>query len=375
MDNLKVAIVDDESGIRESYKRFIKREYKKRYENNNIDIVVFKDGGSAIEYINNPSSDVDIVVLDYHLPDMLGDEVLLRLRERNKNIPVVMVTSHDSSETTRATFKAGGVELTEYIPKPPDFRLLIYTMELLCEKYKSMVFQNQLMEIERNYKLLKEISENWKQPMNIVSMIHYRMVEEESEEERSKLFDDAYQHIKKASSLLDIFKDYTLLTKKMDEYDLVTVIKNSLYDYQPKLTSLKIKVDFQSDIDSFKVNGYEKLITKAIYYILTNCSDALERSEIDDKTIIVKIEDIGLGCTLSIKDNSGNLDDELLNTIFDPKYESDKSSRGGMELYLSYLCISANGGAIKSSNYKDGIAFTIHFKQKLYTTLLRFSLI
>jgi DNA-binding NarL/FixJ family response regulator len=362
MDNLKVAIVDDESGIRESYKRFIKREYKKRYENNNIDIVVFEDGSSAVEYINSPSSDVDIVVLDYHLPDMLGDEVLLRLREKNKNIPVVMVTSHDSSETTRATFKAGGVELTEYIPKPPDFRLLIYTMELLCEKYKSMVFQNQLMEIERNYKLLKEISENWKQPMNIVSMILYRMVEEESEEERNKLFDDAYNHIKKASSLLDIFKDYTLLTKKMGEFDLVTIVKNTLYDYKSKLSALDIEIDFNSSIESFKINGYEKLMSRALFYLIANCIDALEACDKEHKKISIKIEDIGIGCNLIIKDNSAKLDSEKLDAIFDPRYESDKSSRGGMELYLSYLCVTANSAAIKSSNHEDGVAFTIHFK-------------
>ncbi|MFP4485916.1 MAG: response regulator [Campylobacterales bacterium] len=362
MNNLRVAIVDDDSGTRESYKRFLKREYKKRYEDGNIDINIFADGHSAIEFINAPDNKIDVVILDYHLPDMLGDEVLLRLRERDKNIPVVMITALDSSEITRATFKAGGSELTEYIPKPPDFKLLIYTIELLCERHKSMVFQNQLLEVERSHKLLKEISENWKQPMNIVSMILYRMVEEDDENIRNELYDSAYAHIKKASSLLDVFKDYTLLSKDIDEYDLVSTIKQSVDAHKDSFFAQGIDIKFLNDMQVFRMTGYEKLIERALFHIFRNCEGALNILERDDKKIIVKLEDIGLGCNLTIRDNAGKIRDDLLESIFDPSYESDKKSRNGMELYLSYLFLNANRAAIKCSNHEDGVKFTIYFR-------------
>lgn len=362
MNNLKVVIVDDDSGIRESYKRFLKREYKKRYEDGSIDINIFADGHSAIEFINSPDTKIDVVILDYHLPDMLGDEVLLTLRERDKNIPVVMITAQDSSEVTRATFKAGGSELTEYIPKPPDFKLLIYTIELLCEKHKSMVFQNQLFEVERSHKLLKEISENWKQPMNIVSMVLYRMVEEDDEKERNELYDNAYTHIKKASSLLDVFKDYTLLSKDIKEYDLVSTIKQSVDSHKDSFFTQGIDIEFLNDMKNFKITGYEKLMERALLHIFRNCENALRFSQRGDKNIVVTLEDIGLGCNLTIKDNAGKLRDDLLESIFDPSYESDKKSRNGMELYLSYLFLNANRGAIKCSNHEDGVKFTIYFR-------------
>lgn len=361
MDRLNVAIVDDENGIRESYKRLLKREYKNRYEDGTIEILAFEDGASCLKALIEDEIKVDAVILDYHLKDMLGDEVLLRLREKDKNIPVVMVTSHDSSETTRATFKAGGIELTEYIPKPPDFKLLLYTIELLCEKRQKMAFRDQLMEIERSYKLLKEISENWKQPMNIVSIILYRMSEEDNAKERGLLFDEAYKHIKKASTLLDIFKDYTLFSKQRNMFDLCVLVEETLPSYSPRFKESGIEVTFKSELQSFKIYGYEKLISKSLFYIFRNCADALEQSEIKHKKVDIKIEDLGIGCNLIISDNAGVLKKEFLDTILDPRYESDGKNRGGMELYLSYLCITANGGAIKCLNKSDGVAFVIYF--------------
>lgn len=361
MDRLSVAIVDDESGIRESFKRLLKREYKRRYEHGTIDILAFEDGGSCLKALIEDEIKLDAVILDYHLKDMLGDEVLLRLREKDKNVPVVMVTSNDSSETTRATFKAGGVELTEYIPKPPDFKLLLYTIELLCEKRQKMAFRDQLMEIERSYKLLKEISENWKQPMNIVSIILYRMSEEEDAKERGFLFDEAYRHIKKASALLDIFKDYTLFSKERNTFDLCELVEETLPTYSPRFKETGIEVLFKSELEHFKIYGYEKLMSKSLFYIFRNCADAFEYSETKDKKVNIVIEDMGVGCNLIIKDNAGVLDKEAIDTLLDPRYENDGKNRGGMELYLSYLCITANGGAIKCQNNGDGVTFMIYF--------------
>lgn len=69
--------------------------------------------------------DPDLVLLDIHLPDMSGVEVLRRLRQRpGKPVDVIAVTAAQEAETVRAAM-AGGV--ASYLVKP-------FTMAALHER-------------------------------------------------------------------------------------------------------------------------------------------------------------------------------------------------------------------------------------------------
>jgi CheY-like chemotaxis protein len=70
----------------------------------------------------------DLVLLDLHLPDVPGEEVLRRLREdpRTKEIPVVVI----SADATRAAIQrllAGGAD--DYLTKPLDLDEFLRTLE------------------------------------------------------------------------------------------------------------------------------------------------------------------------------------------------------------------------------------------------------
>ncbi len=56
-----------------------------------------------------------LVILDLKMPDLDGIEVLRRIKEINKNIPVVMITAHGTIETAIEAMKIGA---SDYITKP-----------------------------------------------------------------------------------------------------------------------------------------------------------------------------------------------------------------------------------------------------------------
>ena len=58
---------------------------------------------------------VDLVVLDYRLPDRTGLEILTDLRAIRPNLPVVMLTGYGSEWICAAAFKLG---CADYFPKP-----------------------------------------------------------------------------------------------------------------------------------------------------------------------------------------------------------------------------------------------------------------
>ncbi|MCG6536385.1 MAG: sigma-54 dependent transcriptional regulator, partial [Syntrophales bacterium LBB04] len=65
----------------------------------------------------NKSFRPDVIILDIHLPDMGGLEVLEKLNKRNSNSKVIMITAYHDMETTVKAMKLGACE---YITKPID---------------------------------------------------------------------------------------------------------------------------------------------------------------------------------------------------------------------------------------------------------------
>ena len=56
----------------------------------------------------------DMIILDYMMPDMDGIEALKKIREVNKDIPVVMFTAYPDA---RAIDKASRLNVSAFIPK------------------------------------------------------------------------------------------------------------------------------------------------------------------------------------------------------------------------------------------------------------------
>lgn len=104
----KLLIIDDEYIILQGLKHLLNWE-QHGYE------VVFdtQSPHDALNYIkNNP---VDIVMSDIVMPELSGLELLQCIKTFNKNIHVVMVSSHSDFEYTRQALKLGA---SDYILKP-----------------------------------------------------------------------------------------------------------------------------------------------------------------------------------------------------------------------------------------------------------------
>jgi CheY-like chemotaxis protein len=81
----------------------------------NIELIAAMQGRVALALA--PDSHLDLILLDLHLPDMNGDEVLRRLRDdpRTSRIPVVVVSA-DATPTQVKRLLAAGAD--GYVTKP-----------------------------------------------------------------------------------------------------------------------------------------------------------------------------------------------------------------------------------------------------------------
>jgi len=113
--NYKILIVDDESSLREMLSILLQRE---KYQ---VDQAA--DGDAA--FIMAMDTNYDLIISDIQMPKMTGIQLLRKLRDRENDVTVLMITAFSSTEEAVEAMKLGAYD---YITKPfknDEIRLVI----------------------------------------------------------------------------------------------------------------------------------------------------------------------------------------------------------------------------------------------------------
>ncbi len=108
--------------------KLIERVLARRPE---VHLLAAMQGGLGLELAR--AQKPDLILLDLHLPDMPGDEVLhhLRAEVETRDIPVVMLSA-DATPRQIERLRAAGA--SEYLTKPLDIKLFLQVMEETLKK-------------------------------------------------------------------------------------------------------------------------------------------------------------------------------------------------------------------------------------------------
>lgn len=116
----RVLVVDDD----ESVLRFLERGL--RFEG--YSSVTCTTGEQAL--LEFQQDEFDLVVLDWMLPRMQGDEIMLRLRQKQANLPIIILTARDTAIDKDRMLKSGA---NAFLTKPVDFNELLGHVRELTE--------------------------------------------------------------------------------------------------------------------------------------------------------------------------------------------------------------------------------------------------
>ncbi len=109
MDKLKILVVDDEPQFVELIKM--------RLEDDGYDVVTAFDGREGLEKVKSESPDA--VLLDILMPGLDGIKVLKKIRSKNKDLPVFIVTAFSNEERFE---KARKYDVSGFIVKTSDLK-------------------------------------------------------------------------------------------------------------------------------------------------------------------------------------------------------------------------------------------------------------
>ena len=105
LSDLYLLLVDDEADFRDSAQQYFeKRGYR---------VTAVANGAAALNALQ--SQQFDVAVVDVHMPEMDGVQLLERLRAEDETLQVIMLTGGATIPTAVASIKAGAVD---YVTKP-----------------------------------------------------------------------------------------------------------------------------------------------------------------------------------------------------------------------------------------------------------------
>ena len=119
--NASILIVDDEAGIRESLEVLLTLE--------GFQVRMAADGEQGLRILE--LENFDLVLLDLALPGQSGLELLPQIKERQPELPVIMITAYGDAETKRKAFEGGAETL---LTKPIDFVTLRSEIDMRVER-------------------------------------------------------------------------------------------------------------------------------------------------------------------------------------------------------------------------------------------------
>ena len=127
-EDLTVLVVDDDFMVASIHTRFVERAEGFRV------VGVAATGEAALAEIERLAP--DLVLLDVHLPDISGIDVLRRLRGEGNDVGVMMVTAAREADTVRAAAAAGAAH---YLVKPFEFDDLLARLQAFRQSHLALV--------------------------------------------------------------------------------------------------------------------------------------------------------------------------------------------------------------------------------------------
>jgi DNA-binding NtrC family response regulator len=128
-----IFIIDDEESILKMLTHWAKNQW-------GYNVRAFSNGNEAL---NALSENPDLVLLDIMLPDINGNEVLGKIKQRFPHLPVIMLSAQGSVEVALESIRLGAFD---YFPKPVDKNRLEPAIRNAIKNY----------DLERELESLKE---------------------------------------------------------------------------------------------------------------------------------------------------------------------------------------------------------------------------
>lgn len=315
------------------------------------------DGIEALEKVD--SFDPDLVILDLMLPKIDGWEICKALKQKGKDIPVIMLTAKCMPEDKVKGFESGA---DDYITKPFNVKELIIRIENLLEKKRGKDLQRMLIHEVKN-----RLS-----TIGCYSDILSKKDETLSIEKRSKYIMTINQQVAYATefiseigSLVDV--ESKAFSLKMEKCDVCKIVSHIVESFRNAAAhkSVDITLTYDEALPKVESNAF------ALKQVFTNLvGNAIKYSK-ENGSVEVSVNAVLNGVAVSVKDNGIGVPKDESPNIFEKGYRASNAPKNitgsGHGLYISKILLDKMSSEVTFESVEgEGSSFTVFLKRAVH---------
>ena len=213
--------------------------------------------------------------------------------------------------------------------------------------------------------LVATISHQIKQPLNVLSLLNYTIMDELeyediNKEELLKITKDVESKIESMAETIDHFRNFFRDDKESDNFSMKEAINEAVTLLAPQFRENNIII--KKDLEELFINSYKIEFIQVVLNLLSNAKDALIENHIEDPQITIELKKQGNRSVATFKDNGGGIDKKVLPKIFNHGFTTKGQEGTGIGLNLVKRIVQENmNGEITARNEDGGAVFEIRF--------------
>ncbi|WP_019156379.1 response regulator [Robertmurraya massiliosenegalensis] len=131
---LRVAIAEDDFRVADIHEKFLQKISKVKL------VGKVQNGRETIKLVK--SRQIDLILLDIYMPDMMGTELIDKIKKYNPSVGIIMISAANEKPIIEATIQQG---VFDYIIKPVKIERFIAAIERF-KNAKSQLEESQVIE-------------------------------------------------------------------------------------------------------------------------------------------------------------------------------------------------------------------------------------
>jgi two-component system copper resistance phosphate regulon response regulator CusR len=226
---MRILLVEDEKKVADIIARGLKAE--------RFAVDVCHDGQQGWE--NADAYDYDLIILDLMLPGLSGTEVLERVRRKNKQVPILILTARDGTADKVTNFELGA---DDYLTKPFAFAELIVRVKALLRRgpvNRSSVLRVGDLEIDRLSQKVKRAGKKIELTGKEYSLLEYLATHPGRVFSRTMIIEHVWdQSFQGLTNIVDVYVRH--LREKIDdpfENKLLRTVRGAGYSLSDEATA------------------------------------------------------------------------------------------------------------------------------------------
>jgi len=375
--NAKVLLIEDEPEVRESYIDMLSLL--------GYDVEPAENGMAGLEKLKKGS--YDIVITDLNMPVMNGLETLRRIKKKEIDTEVIVVTGFATIENAIGAMKQGAFD---YITKPVSIEHVKIVLNKCMQKINARRENAKLKDMNAELSELNELKDKFititnhelRTPLAVLKgymdLLNLEM-EDQCNGEVQEYVGIINDTVEEMVDMIDSMHSLSNFTKIKNKLQINTVDLNDLVDNIYKETRVlfserNINFNFFPEKKSIKVSADIKQLKRAVRELVQN---SLKFTE-EDGEVTLTLKSVGLNkqTFITIEDTGIGIPNDKLELIFEPFYEvqdvmhhstskTDFMGGGiGVGLSLAKEIVESFGGEIAvDSKPGHGSSFTVILPQ------------